>query len=65
MIKIDRSKCIKDYICIDECAYGFMYEKDDEGYLLGFVPQPNATIPVQSEQSAFHLLMFQALCLAH
>ncbi len=32
MIKIDPSKCNKDYICIDECAYGFMYEKDDEGY---------------------------------
>lgn len=32
MIKIDPSKCNKDYICIDECAYGFMYGKDDEGY---------------------------------
>ncbi len=32
MIKIDLSKCNKDYICIDECAYGFMYEKNDEGY---------------------------------
>lgn len=32
MIKIDTTKCNKDYICIDECAYGFMYEKDDEGY---------------------------------
>ena len=32
MIKIDYSKCNKDYICMDECAYGFMYEKDGEGY---------------------------------
>ncbi|MCP4348312.1 MAG: hypothetical protein GY795_22720 [Desulfobacterales bacterium] len=32
MIKIDPSKCNKDYICMDECAYGFIYEKDDEGY---------------------------------
>ena len=29
MIKIDPSKCSKDYICIDECAYGFMYGKDE------------------------------------
>ena len=32
MIKIDPLKCNKDYICIDECSYGFMFEKDDEGY---------------------------------
>jgi nitroreductase/NAD-dependent dihydropyrimidine dehydrogenase PreA subunit len=32
MIKIDNSKCKKDYLCIDECAYGFMFEIDDEGY---------------------------------
>ena len=32
MIKVDPSKCNKDYICIDECSYGFMFEKDDDGF---------------------------------
>lgn len=32
MIKIDLSKCNKDYICMAECAYGVIFEKDDEGY---------------------------------
>ncbi|MCP4748245.1 MAG: hypothetical protein GY874_19230 [Desulfobacteraceae bacterium] len=32
MIKIDTAKCNKDYMCINQCPYGFMYEKDDEGF---------------------------------
>lgn len=32
MITIDHSKCNKDLLCIKECAYGFMYTKDENGY---------------------------------
>jgi nitroreductase/NAD-dependent dihydropyrimidine dehydrogenase PreA subunit len=32
MIEIDHAKCNQDYICSDECAYGFMYEKNEDGY---------------------------------
>ena len=32
MIEIDITGCNKDYLCVDVCPYGFMFEKDDEGY---------------------------------
>ncbi|MCP3926805.1 MAG: hypothetical protein GY714_29950 [Desulfobacterales bacterium] len=32
MITIDNTKCNKDYICIDECPYGFIFEKDADGF---------------------------------
>ncbi|NNG01714.1 MAG: 4Fe-4S binding protein [Desulfobacteraceae bacterium] len=32
MIKIDASKCNRDDLCSLECSYGFMFNKDDDGY---------------------------------
>ena len=29
---IDKDKCKKDYICIAECPYGFIFERDNDGF---------------------------------
>lgn len=54
MIQIDPTKCNKDYLCIAECAYGFMFEKDQDGY-----PHINEAL---SEKYCIHCWHCVAVC---